>query len=188
MPHSVAPKQLILGLQGWASIRDPKKLRDHFFYVYDAGRVIPHTAALGFMLRSRTWPSSALMTSTAMLSTPSLVCGFSDLAGFNIMQTRPSSLSASLMSRMRIRSRALFEYRRSLSLGCLESPSSSDDVTLDIFLRLVPPPPPRWLLVVDETLGRGEEGSDPKGEVGLLMSPGGCLKSGGISGGGGLEE
>lgn len=48
----------------------------------------------------RTCCSSCMMTSTAMLRMPSLVCGLSDFKC--VMHMRPNSLSASLISRIRI--------------------------------------------------------------------------------------
>ena len=96
-----------------------------------------HTAVFGFRLRSRTCASRVLITSTAMLSTPSFVCGLSLLFGFNIMQTRPSSLRASLMSLILIRSLALL-----LNLLFTPFPSSSSPASLPFSLSaffLLPP-------------------------------------------------
>ena len=128
-----------------------------FAYELDGGR-LTHTA-VGLRLRSLTWVSRLLITSTAMLRMPSFVCGLSPLFGFSIMHTRPSSFNASLISRMRIRSRALLENRRSFSLTYLTSGSRLSSslepqppLLLGFFFRL-----PREE-VEEETLGRGEDG------------------------------
>ena len=100
-----------------------------------------HTAVFGFRFRSRTCASRLLITSTAMLSTPSFVCGLSFLFGFSIMQTRPSSLRASLMSLILILSLALL-----LNLRPTPFPSSSSPASLPFSLSvffLLPPLLPR---------------------------------------------
>lgn len=55
-----------------------------------------------------------------MLSTANFVCGLSAAFGLNDMTTRPSSVSASLMSRMRMRSLVLLDTRLSFSLTALD--------------------------------------------------------------------
>jgi len=80
-------------------------------------------AAFGFRFLSRTCCSSCMMTSTAMLRMPSLVCGLSDFKC--VMHMRPNSLSASLISRIRILSLALLACRLSFSLTTFTSGSAS---------------------------------------------------------------
>ncbi len=62
-------------------------------------------ATFGFKFLSRTCCSRVMMTSTAMFKIPNFVCGLSDLRCD--MQILPNSFKASLMSRIRILSRAL---------------------------------------------------------------------------------
>lgn len=127
-----------------------------------------HTA-LGFKLRSRTWVSKLLMTSTAMFRTPSFVWGLSLLLGFSIIHTRPSSFKASLMSLILILSLALFEYLLSL----LFSGSSSSDASLMAFFALFPPFPVLEEVTLTEL---GDVGSVEYGEFGKDVISPGCVE------------
>ena len=97
---------------------------------------------------SLTCRSKAVITSTAIFSTPSFVCGLSLLptlstfnfraSGFKLIHTLPSSVRASFISRILIRSLVLLELRLSLSLTSLTPGSKCWSVT---FLRFPLPPP-----------------------------------------------
>lgn len=124
----------------------------------------------GFKFLSLTCCSRLIMTSTAMFRMLSLVCGLSDFKW--LMQILPSSFKASLISRIRILSLALFADLLSFSLTTFVSGSTSSSscdfrffpllaalmevvlgvgeselcpVSLKCRLRLDPgPEPPRW--------------------------------------------
>ena len=108
----------------------------------------------GLRFLSLTCCSRFIITSTASLRIPSLVCGLSDFRCD--IQIRPSSFSASFISRIRILSRALLALRRSLSFSnfcsgfSLSSSSSSSSSDLRFLF-------PRLPDMAEAVLGVGEQ-------------------------------
>lgn len=109
---------------------------------------------MGFRFLSRTCCSRFMITSTATFRIPSLVWGLSDFRWD--IQIVPSSFRASLISLIRIRSRALLDERRSVSFSnfCSGGRSSSSSSLSNVFRFLFcrPEPEPEVALGVGEQL------------------------------------